>query len=96
MKYKIKAKVVSLTDGLKEYNDIRMIRIKSKHHTLLIMEDYMPVIGELEGSVEFVYNDKTEIVKDVKGYYMHKQNEFSCIIKDGVIAFEEGGKEDDV
>ncbi|MCQ2543897.1 MAG: hypothetical protein MJ126_07020 [Lachnospiraceae bacterium] len=87
--YKIKAKVVSLQEGLKEFDDIRMVRIKSKRHTLLIMEDFMPVIGELDGSVEFVYRDKTEIVRDVKGYYMHKKNEFSCIIRDGVVAFEE-------
>ncbi len=89
MSYKIKAKIVSLDEGLREYENIRMIRIKSKKHTLLIMEDFMPVIGELDGDVEIVYGEKSEAIRNVKGFYMHKKNEFSLIIKDGVIAFEE-------
>ncbi|GEM_PF-520396 len=89
MSYKIKAKIVSLDEGLREYENIRMIRIKSKKHTLLIMEDFMPVIGELDGDVEIVYGERSEAIRNVKGFYMHKKNEFSLIIKDGAIAFEE-------
>lgn len=89
MSYKIKAKIVSLDEGLREYENIRMIRIKSKKHTLLIMEDFMPVIGELDGDVEIVYGEKSEAIRNVQGFYMHKKNEFSLIIKDGVINFEE-------
>ncbi len=89
MSYKIKAKIVSLDEGLREYENIRMIRIKSKKHTLLIMEDFMPVIGELDGDVEIVYGERSEAIRNVKGFYMHKKNEFSLIIKDGVINFEE-------
>lgn len=100
MSYKIKAKIVSLDEGLREYENIRMIRIKSKKHTLLIMEDFMPVIGELDGDVEIVYGERSEAIRNVKGFYMHKKNEFSLIIKDGAIAFEkvllrsEEGKEE--
>ena len=31
-----------------------MIRIKSEKYTLLIMDDYMPVIGRIDGMVEIV------------------------------------------
>lgn len=89
MDYKIRAKIVSLDEGLREYENIRMIRIKSKRHTLLIMEDFMPVIGELDGDIEIVYGERSEAVRNVKGFYMHKKNDFSLLIKDGAIAFEE-------
>jgi len=79
---KIKAKVVSLDKGLISYSDIRMIRLKSKTHTLLIMEDYLPIIGELNGMVEFVFEDNTETLTDIKGFYMHKNNEFHLLIND--------------
>ena len=51
----MKAKVVSLLNGLQEFENLEMIRIKSNRHTLLIMKNFMPVIGELDGSVEFVF-----------------------------------------
>lgn len=82
MNYKIRAKVVSLDKGLISYSDIRMIRIKSRTHTLLIMEDYLPIIGELDGVVEFVFQDSQESLTDIKGFYMHKNNEFHLLIND--------------
>lgn len=79
--YKIKAQIVNRNVGLTEYEDIRMIRIKSVDHNLLIMEDYMPVIGEVTGLVEFVFKDKSVPYENVHGFYMHKQNEFSLLIE---------------
>ena len=57
-----------------------MIRIKSKDHNLLIMEDYMPVIGEITGRVEFVFDDQSIPYENIHGFYMHKQNIFSLLI----------------
>lgn len=83
MNDKIKAKIVSIEKGLQEYDEIEMIRVKSNHHNLLIMKNYMPLIGELKGSVEFVFEDHTIRFRDLQGYYMHKKNEFSLIIREG-------------
>lgn len=79
----IKAKIVSMESGLLNYENIEMIRIKSKRHTLLIMKNFMPVIGELEGSVEFVFKEYTLLFENLKGYYMHKKNEFSLLVEKG-------------
>ena len=45
------------------------------------MRDYLPVIGEVNGSVEI---EGTESIKleNIKGYYINKNNEFSLIIKE--------------
>ena len=79
----MKAKVVSLLNGLQEFEDLEMIRIKSNRHTLLIMKNFMPVIGELEGSVEFVFAKDIVRMENLKGYYMHKKNSCSLLVEEG-------------
>jgi len=80
-KYKIYADVVDSIDGLKQYENIRMIRVKSRDYNLLIMEDYLPVIGEIDGFVEIIFDDETIKLTDIHGYYMHKKNKFSLLIE---------------
>ena len=79
----MKAKVVSLLNGLQEFENLEMIRIKSNRHTLLIMKNFMPVIGELVGSVEFVFAKDVIKMENLKGYYMHKKNVFSLLVEEG-------------
>lgn len=79
----MKAKVVSLLNGLQEFENLEMIRIKSNRHTLLIMKNFMPVIGELDGSVEFVFAKDVIKMEKLKGYYMHKKNTFSLLVEEG-------------
>ena len=47
----IKVRIFDLEHGLVEYENVKFIRIVSKDYNLLIMEDYMPIIGEIDGSV---------------------------------------------
>ena len=79
----MKAKVVSLLNGLQEFENLEMIRVKSNRHTLLIMQNFMPVIGELDGSVEFVFAKDVIKMENLKGYYMHKKNSFSLLVEEG-------------
>lgn len=80
-KYKISAEVVDRVTGVQYFDNIRMIRLKSYNHNLLIMEDYMPVIGEVVGFVELVFDDKTVEFNPIHGFYMHKKNKFSLLIE---------------
>lgn len=83
MESKIKAKIVSMEYGLQEYDEIEMIRVKSKTHSLLILQNYMPLLGHLDGYVDLVMRDETLRIQNVQGYYMHKQNEFSLLAENG-------------
>lgn len=83
MDNKISMKIVSMESGLLTYENIEMIRVKSKSHTLLIMKNFMPVIGELDGSIELVFENYTMLFENLKGYYMHKKNEFSLLVEKG-------------
>lgn len=80
-KSKISAKVISLSDGYVFFEDIKAITIKSSKYNIMIMEDYLPVIGEVIGDVTLVGKKyKKEFLK-IKGYYVHKNNEFELLIK---------------
>lgn len=76
-------KVVVLDSGIdiEEFEDVRIIRIKSGDYNLLIFKDYWPVVGEIEGSItiEGTVNKKYE---NIKGFYSLSNNNFHLIIKE--------------
>ena len=77
----IKVRIFNIENGLREYKDIKIIRIISKDYNLLIMKDYLPIIGEIEGSVD-IKNDEVNLsFKDIKAFYMNSNNEFNLMIK---------------
>lgn len=79
----IKVRIFDMAHGLREYEDIKIIRIISKDYNLLIMKDYLPIIGEIEGSVD-IKNDEVNLsFKDIKAFYMNSNNEFNLMIKEG-------------
>lgn len=78
----INVKVFSVENGLQQYDKIKIIRIKSKKYNLLIMEDYFPIIGEVDGSIDFESQTDAIKLENVNGFFMHKKNEFNLIIKE--------------
>lgn len=82
LSHEMKVRVFSL-DGLKEYENVKIVRIVSKDYNLLIMKDYLPIIGEIEGNVD-IKSDTEEInLKDIKAFYMNSNNEFNLMIREG-------------
>lgn len=79
----IKVKIFDVKNGLRVYDDIKVIRIISKDYNLLIMKDYLPIIGEIEGSVD-IKSDKVNLsFKDINAFYMNSDNVFNLMIKEG-------------
>ena len=74
-------KVLNIKSGIQTYSDVKFIRILSDKYNLLIMRDYLPVIGEINGSVEIEGKESIKFEK-IKGYYINMNNEFSLIIKE--------------
>ena len=48
----MKVRIFDMEHGLKEYEEVKTIRIISKDYNLLIMKDYLSVIGEIVGSID--------------------------------------------
>ncbi len=79
----IKVRIFDLKKGLIEYEHVKIIRIVSKDYNLLIMQDYLPIMGEIEGSVD-IKSEEVEIsFKDIKAFYMNSGNVFNLMIKEG-------------
>ena len=79
----IKVRIFDLSKGLVEYEHIKVIRIVSKDYNLLIMEDYLPIIGEINGSVDIKNEDVELNYKNIKAFYMNSKNVFNLMIKEG-------------
>lgn len=82
VKGKIHVRICSRENGLEEYENVHVVRLVSKRYNLLIMADYLPIIGELEGSVFFRTEEKEYTRERLKGYFMHKNNEFSLMLEE--------------
>ena len=79
---KIEVKILSIEKGLTQYDEVTIIRIKSKKYNISIMKDYLPVIGEIEGDIELEQKEKTIAFKNIIGYYMLKHNQFKLFTKE--------------
>lgn len=79
----MKVRVFDLKHGLVEYEDVKIVRIISKDYNLLIMIDYLPIIGEVDGSID-IQGDNIDIsFKDIKAFYMNSNNVFNLMINEG-------------
>ena len=74
-------KVFTLQHGLEVIENVTAIRIKSKEYNLLILKDYFPIIGEIEGDLEIEVNDGNKIYNMIKAYYVCENNIFSVLIE---------------
>lgn len=79
----IRVRVFDLNKGLVEYDSVKYIRITSQDYNLLIMEDYLSIIGEIEGSVDIKGENVDISFKDIKAFYMNSKNVFNLMIKEG-------------
>lgn len=79
----IKVRIFDLNKGLVEYENVKYIRIISKDYNLLIMEDYLSIIGEIEGSVDIKGEDVDLSFNDIKAFYTNSKNVFNLMIKEG-------------
>ena len=78
----MQVKVFSISNGLVIIDNVDAVRIKSSDYNLLIMEKYMPILGEVDGDVEIFGNDFNKKYNNIHGYYMNSNNVFSLILRE--------------
>ena len=78
----IRVRIFDMVDGLKEYEDVKTIRIISKDYNLLIMKDYLSVIGEIVGSVDIKGDNVDLSFKQIRAFYMNSKNVFNLMIEE--------------
>lgn len=78
----ITARVIDYQKGMNVIQNIRGIRIQSADYVLLIMEDYVPTIGKIDGKLVFLTMEDEIVYENVKGFYKHQYNEFTVLIEE--------------
>ena len=76
-------RVFELNHGLTVYDEIKLVRITSKDYNLLIMVDYLPILGEFNGNIDIKGNNIELSLKNIKGFYMNSNNVFNLMINEG-------------
>lgn len=77
----IRARVIDEENGLRVLAGVCVVRIRSKEYNLLIMEDYLPTLGKIDGSVTFLTREEEYRLDGVKGFYKHQHNEFTLLLE---------------
>ena len=67
--------------NMKVIENVKIIRIKSDKYNLLIMKDYWPVVGEINGSVIIEAQESIKYDK-LEGFFALSHNVFHLIIKE--------------
>ena len=78
----MKVRVFDMEHGLVEYDDVKTIRIISRDYNLLIMKDYLSVLGEIVGSVDIKGENLDLSFKQIKAFYMNSKNVFNLMIEE--------------
>lgn len=74
--------MISFRNGYQIYYNVKLIRIVSKKYNLLIMVDYMPIVGELDGDIEIVSENDVVSMKNINAFYIMKNNVFKLLIRE--------------
>ena len=78
---RIHARLIDEWNGLQVISGIRAVRIRDRHARILIMEDYLPTLGKIEGDVAIVTTEGEITYDAIVGFYKHQHNEFTLLIE---------------
>ena len=78
----ITVQLLNIAGDVKLYEDVKFIKIRSQKYNLIIMKDYLPIIGEIQGEIEIGREKENIEMKKVRGYFMHKHNKFNLFYLD--------------
>lgn len=78
----ITVQLLNIGGEVKKYEDVKFIKVKSQKYNLIIMRDYLPIIGEIKGEVQIGREKENIDMKNIQGYFMHKHNKFNLFYLD--------------
>jgi hypothetical protein len=92
---RIQAQISSFKEGLQKFDDLNIVRVRGKKARLLIMEDYAPIIGEVDGDVDLIGRESYQTLKNVKGFFCHEHNVFFLLLRENTKPVEEIAEDED-
>ena len=74
-------KIFTLKNGLETIENVDAVRIISKDYNLLILKDYISIIGKIEGRVEIEYGEQVKTLDNIIAYYVCIDNVFNLMLE---------------
>lgn len=88
---RINARIIDASTGLKVFTGTYVIRVKNTDGLRLFMNDYLPTLGKVCGSVTLLTRDGEISYNNIRGFYKLQHNEFTLLIEESV---KEGASEE--
>jgi hypothetical protein len=79
---RISARIIDAGCGLQELRGVWAVRIHSTDLNVLIMNDYIPALGKIDGDVTFLSDDGEHEYRNIRGFYKHQHNEFTLLVEE--------------
>lgn len=79
---KIRARIIDVESGLRLLSRVCAVRIQSRDYNLLLMDDYLPALGKIDGTVTFLMAEDETTLSGIRGFYKHQHNEFTLLIEE--------------
>ncbi len=79
---RINARIIDTAAGLTTISEIYAVRIHSKDFHALIMNDYLPTLGKIDGDITFLSGEGEHSYFAIKGFYKHQHNEFTLLVEE--------------
>lgn len=79
---KITASIYDFAHGLTVFENVVAVRVLNKDHRFLFMSDHTPALGEVNGTIVILEEEVETVLDNVKGFFVHKKNEFRFIQDD--------------
>ncbi len=76
----IHARIIDAENGFRLISGVYAVRIRSLDYNLLIMEDYLPTLGKIDGDIVILTDDGEVELRGVHGFYKHQHNEFTLLV----------------
>lgn len=73
-------KIFTLEKGLETIENVIAIRVKSKDYNLLILKDYISLLGEVKGSLDIETENETRKLENIEANFINHDNIFSVIL----------------
>lgn len=78
----MRVKVMGMEQGFRLYENISVVYLKSREYQLMIMADYVPTFGRIEGEVILVSKDREIRIRNANGFFMMRKNVFELLMKE--------------
>jgi len=79
---RISVRIIDAKSGLKTLGGVYAVRIHSRDFYALIMNDYLPTLGKIDGDIFFLDQGGEHPYCGIRGFYKHQHNEFTLLIEE--------------